>query len=548
MKTTPYEEGSRDAPIAVVGEAPGSTEIAQQRPLVGPSGMLFNQCLHDAGLVRGGLYITNVFPFQVRKNREGSEIYDPNGSLLWTAKRGFTEAADQHCAALYERLQFFRGRCVVALGGVSFEALTGLTQLEKRRGSLYRPDTLAGRKWVVGTYHPAHILRGNYLGRYLLVSDLEKIKRVAGNPKFQLPQRTFYIDPSYTDILAYLDSLKKVDQLAFDIEITAKNVSCLAFAPRPDEAMCVPFVGDWGKPRFSPEQEAAVWLKINEALSTPRVTKINHNILFDIHVLWYKNGIRTQGPLADTMAAHHILYPDFKKGLDLVTSVMTDEPYYKDEGKIWKKPIKDWPQFWTYNCKDAAVCREIWPELAQTMKEEGYWRTYELTVANYPWLLYCMNRGIQVDVEKMAVVQKRVRGEIEQLEAQLHETADYDFNWASAAQVKKYMYAHKGYHQYVHHKTGQPTVDDKALARLSRRYDSKEARLIQELRGLSKFEGTYLEIKFDEDNRLRCSYNPRGTKNGRLSSSETIFETGTNMQNLPVKFKDFLRADKEGKV
>src|SRR5690606_11604294 len=43
--------------------------------------------------------------------------------------------------------------------------------------------------------------------------------------------------------------------------------------------------------------------------------------------------------------------------------------------------------------------------------------------------------------------------------------------------------------------------------------------------------------------RMRCSYNPRGTKFGRLSSSKTIFGTGTNFQNLPQEFKKFLVAD-----
>src|SRR5258708_11281184 len=46
---------------------------------------------------------------------------------------------------------------------------------------------------------------------------------------------------------------------------------------------------------------------------------------------------------------------------------------------------------------------------------------------------------------------------------------------------------------------------------------------------------------------MRCAYNPRGTKFGRLSSSTTIFGTGTNLQNLPQEFKKFLVAD-EGYV
>ena len=54
-----------------------------------------------------------------------------------------------------------------------------------------------------------------------------------------------------------------------------------------------------------------------------------------------------------------------------------------------------------------------------------------------------------------------------------------------------------------------------------------------------------MEIDFDADKRMRCSYNPRGTKFGRVSSSKNVFGNGTNMQNLPDPFKKFLVADPE---
>lgn len=43
--------------------------------------------------------------------------------------------------------------------------------------------------------------------------------------------------------------------------------------------------------------------------------------------------------------------------------------------------------------------------------------------------------------------------------------------------------------------------------------------------------------------RLRCSWNPRGTWTGRLSSSANVFGTGGNMQNLHPEFMEFLVAD-----
>ena len=156
-----------------------------------------------------------------------------------------------------------------------------------------------------------------------------------------------------------------------------------------------------------------------------------------------------------------------------------------------------------------------------------------------------MDDGIQVDRTRFAHVDKRVDTDLLAKEEQLRRYADYAFNYRSSKQCMEYFYTHKGLKPYVSTKTRKPTADDKALARIFRRYGLMEARVIQELRGLNKFKGSYMEIGFDEDGRLRCSFNPRGTKNGRLSSSKTVFGTGTNLQNLPEAFQDFLTVDEE---
>jgi DNA polymerase I-like protein with 3'-5' exonuclease and polymerase domains len=68
---------------------------------------------------------------------------------------------------------------------------------------------------------------------------------------------------------------------------------------------------------------------------------------------------------------------------------------------------------------------------------------------------------------------------------------------------------------------------------------------MQDVRTLNKLGSGYLDVQLDPDERLRCSYNPRGTKFGRLSSSETVMGTGLNMQNLDPSFKAFIVPDEE---
>src|SRR5258706_16357604 len=52
-------EGSSDAEIVFMGEAPGKTEAATGRPFVGRSGKLLRNMIRDAGLSEDEVFITS---------------------------------------------------------------------------------------------------------------------------------------------------------------------------------------------------------------------------------------------------------------------------------------------------------------------------------------------------------------------------------------------------------------------------------------------------------------------------------------------------------
>jgi DNA polymerase-1 len=143
------------------------------------------------------------------------------------------------------------------------------------------------------------------------------------------------------------------------------------------------------------------------------------------------------------------------------------------------------------------------------------------------------------------------RKQRDELQKRLNELAGFELNVSSPLQCKKFFYETKGYPKQTKRskdaKTGARketiSTDDKAMKRLIRKFNSEEAKLVTQIRKYRKLIGTYLEVQYDTDKRLRCSFNMAGTSTGRLSSSETIFGTGTNMQNLPKTFKEFLIAD-----
>ncbi len=202
--------------------------------------------------------------------------------------------------------------------------------------------------------------------------------------------------------------------------------------------------------------------------------------------------------------------------------------------------------FLTYSALDAACTLEIWRAIQPDLVEDGFLPAYNLTLDLFPVLMFMQTRGIRVNQAALEETKVEVQAKANEKQVELDELCGYPLNINSPKACKEYFYGTLGYNPY-RNKEGKETVDDRALQRLARGSAKKpglrQARLVQEIRGLQKLYSTYLNIEFDEDARLRCSFNPRGTVFGRLSSSKTIHGTGTNFQNLPQAFKKFLVAD-----
>lgn len=68
-KNTVFADGNPEAPIMLVGEAPGRDEDMHGIPFVGPSGQLLDKMLAAISLDRTSAYITNIIPWRPPGNR-----------------------------------------------------------------------------------------------------------------------------------------------------------------------------------------------------------------------------------------------------------------------------------------------------------------------------------------------------------------------------------------------------------------------------------------------------------------------------------------------
>src|SRR5665213_20886 len=74
-------EGSHDAQIMFVGEAPGKNEAKTGRPFAGAAGKILNELLESVGIAREDVYITNIVKDRPQENRDPTpkeiELYGP---------------------------------------------------------------------------------------------------------------------------------------------------------------------------------------------------------------------------------------------------------------------------------------------------------------------------------------------------------------------------------------------------------------------------------------------------------------------------------------
>ena len=552
-------EGELNRKIVFIGEAPGMYEVREKRPFVGPAGSILAQCMQHAGIARQECYITNVFKMPVKKSGGTWKI---GTDIVYHAGRGFTEAGRQWVDALRQELKDSEANIYVPMGEAAICALLGMQKVLKVRGSIYSTDFWGDGRKCMPCIHPAAAIDrqgsageagGSFIRRYFIIYDLRRAKQQSEFPEVHYPEAKFITNPSYAETLWWLEDFNRWPELAVDVEVYNQEISCFGVGTK-DTVLVVPFTMG-NKDYWTLEQECQIWLAIDKLMQNKEVRKVFQNGLFDMWVLLRNNNIFVRGPVDDTMIAWQILYPDveFKKSLDVIASVYTLWPYYKDEFKIWTKRQLtkdihgDMKILWDYNGKDVAATAESITPLRGEIARADNIDTYQRTVASYPPALYMQLRGIKANRVRLEKLKAEIAVRIDELQEELNTVAGRALNPNSPKQLREHFYGTLGITPYLSPKTKRVTVDDNALKRMckatTKRPAVKEAKIIREIRSLKKLKGTYLDIEFDPDDRLRCSINVVGTKNGRWSTGQTLFGTGTNMQNLPQQFKMFLEAD-----
>lgn len=157
-----FGEGSPEARVMCVGEAPGAVEDETGRPFVGRAGRLLDRLLLTAGFAREEVYICNVLKCRPPGNR------DPRPDEI--------EACSPY---LLRQLELIDPEVIVAFG--TFAART-LLDVRESLGRLRGRTHLYAGYPVVVTYHPAALLRNPGWTRPTW-EDLQRVRRIVDEGK-----------------------------------------------------------------------------------------------------------------------------------------------------------------------------------------------------------------------------------------------------------------------------------------------------------------------------------------------------------------------------
>lgn len=134
-----FGEGSPNADLMFIGEAPGHDEDLRGEPFVGRAGQLLTDIIKAMKLTRDDVYIANVIKCRPPENR------NPEPDEL-DACRPF----------LRQQIALIRPRVIVTLGKFAFQSLTGMAApISSARGRWVEWEGLR----IMPTYHPAYLLR-----------------------------------------------------------------------------------------------------------------------------------------------------------------------------------------------------------------------------------------------------------------------------------------------------------------------------------------------------------------------------------------------------
>ena len=161
-------EGSHDAKIMFIGEAPGENEAKTGRPFVGRAGKLLDKLLESVGIPRAEVYITNIVKDRPPKNR------DP-----------LPDEIALYAPFLDRQIEIIKPKVIATLGRFSMQYVMNrygleweLAPISVLHGKVFETEIAGEKVKILPLYHPAAAIYNQELLK-TLEYDFQVLKGLA---------------------------------------------------------------------------------------------------------------------------------------------------------------------------------------------------------------------------------------------------------------------------------------------------------------------------------------------------------------------------------
>ena len=540
--------GTMEATLAIIAEAPGRNEIAQGIPLIGGAGNILWKAIrtHCPEVKRHECYITNVVKRQVAFDTYDSANRKPVGKHELTAWQELL---------LWELDQLPNLKHVLLLGNFAIEALLGKKGITNWRGSILEVKSLARPVTAVCTYNPAFCAR-DPMAHIVFDMDIGDKLRPVILGSYKPHAVNVHINPTYKAALDYIKHCASLTTpIASDVEVIANETACVGLASTPHEAMCIAFRNETDN-IYGVQEEKQIRSRLQQLYMAKTTRMVWQNGGFDMAWLWFKDHIMCKPAYSDTMLGHHVLYPTMPHDLGFIVKQYTTHPFYKNEKDEWRH-TGGVDNFWIYNGKDCALTlasnAHIISELRTQKLDKFYFEHVMRLQAHLVWMTVggVLNdmqlRERMLDTETpgnlYADLQHKLAAFYDAVHAAVGDNL-YTPNPNSPKQMAELYFSKLKL-------VGRGTSTDATNRELMRKHPrtSPAARAVLDAVDAyiedDKFYSVYASAKPDADSRMRCDYRQTGVRSapGRLSSAQTLWGSGGNLQNIPDRAKEMFIAD-----
>jgi uracil-DNA glycosylase family 4 len=492
-------KGPSGAKIMIVGEAPSTEEVRELTPFVGPSGRFLNMLLAEAGIDRSSCWVTNACKYMVPPNAGEKKI-----PFNKRAESIGIDVNKQYDDLRNEILQI-NPNLVIALGGTALWACAKKSPIQKLRGSIVNAHGIK----CLATYHPAHILHQSgdvrgYWNKPIMVHDLRRAKVQSTFKEFRYPNRTLHVVKSVAQFKDFIDRYEGSSNPAIDIEAHKCVPICIGIAFNEWEGITVPLWNSYGVSSLTDYELAIIWKMLAEFLSKHSV--IGQNFGYDRDKI-RRLGFKVLGLHSDTMLKAFCIHPELPKNLAFLTSLYTEEPFYKDDG-MYEGKVEDL----LIGCaRDACCTKEVDNKQQMDIEELGvdtYYRDFVLPLHS----LYHYNDndtaieqvGFRVDESiRKELIHKYINWD-EEIRHELYQITGKYVNVNSPLQINELLYddfkipRRKG--------TGEEVLTQILQGKIKNPKHIRAIELILEGRRVRKTTSSYLYALPDFDGRMRTSY------------------------------------------